>query len=121
MSEELMQKYEQIFYNQLNFMSSIDKMKFYSTQFNEIKPAIEKTIDFVDNYDCDWGDYKEKVLVLRLSNCLNPSRIIKETPANIPKYFQISLMLLHLIPTCLAIIYAIYANWVRKEELERWV
>ena len=61
-----MQKYEQIFYNQLNFMSSIDKMKFYSTQFNEIKPAIQKTIDFVDNYDCDWGDYKEKVLV----NCI---------------------------------------------------
>ena len=66
MSEELMQKYEQIFYYQLNFMSSIDKMKFYSTQFNEIKPAIQKTIDFVDNYDCDWGDYKEKVLV----NCI---------------------------------------------------
>ena len=59
-----MQKYEQIFYNQLNFMSTDAKMMFYATQFDEIKPAIQRTIKFINQYDC--GEYKELILM----NCI---------------------------------------------------
>ena len=59
-----MQKYEQIFYNQLNFMSTNAKMMFYATQFDEIKPAIQRTIKFINEYD--WGEHKELILM----NCI---------------------------------------------------
>ena len=60
-------KYENIFHYQLNFFSSNARLKFYQTQYSEIKPAINKTISFVDKYDfCDQQEDMKRRAVFTL-------------------------------------------------------
>ena len=60
--------YHSVFINSMQFgMARKDSNKFLCTQFNQIQPAIDKAIEFLNHYD--YGDYSEDIYIHSIS-CL---------------------------------------------------
>ena len=51
-NKEKIERYRKVFTNSMHYYGFIesDRMNFYSTQFGDIEPSIQKVIDFVDTY-----------------------------------------------------------------------
>jgi len=68
MSKKSLNKYEKVFHRSIGFQYSITKnnqIDFYQYQFDDIKPAIINTLNFIDNYD--FGEEQENVKIYSIS------------------------------------------------------